>query len=298
MGDFSSGLEVQTPITASGRPRVSVVICVIDPHPVYFLQAVQSILDQTLDDLELIIIEEPSSADGRDLLSDCVDSRVRHVMHPERTSLVQQRNRGIALAHADLIALLDADDIAEPNRLEEQVAFMESHSEVGVLGTNLRLIDPDGKALGCRVHPSDPVQVSKTLRRYNPIAQPSVMYRKKVVESAGGYRYQRYPVEDYELWCRLDCAGVLQANLSQCLVRYRIHPGGMKTTKLRLVLKGTIDIKEMHYGRSLNLRERLRILAERTLLYLPPKLVLKLFVLLSVRRRGTILDDSPSSTQS
>ncbi len=263
---------------------MSVVICVIDPHPVYFPMAVRSILDQTLRELELIIIEEPSSASAAPLLADIHDPRLRHFAHPTRTTLVEQRNRGIEHARAELIAVLDADDVAEPERLAKQLAYMHAHPEVAVLGTQLQLIDPDGNTLGYRNYPTEPKAVTAALERYNPIGQPAVMYRKSVVQAAGAYRYSRYPAtEDYELWCRLGVSGLLLANLGEPLVRYRIHPGGMKTQKLRGILLGTIELKEQYFGQHMSLPGKLRLLGERALLRLPPPLVLWLFVRMSTR---------------
>ena len=161
-------------------PRVSVVICVVDPHPTYFLEAVRSILGQTLSDLELIIIEEPlsegaspsASASAGTLLESIDDPRVRHCLHPRRTSLVEQRNRGLALARSDLVALLDADDVSWPERLERQAVYLEAHPEIGVLGSQLELIDPDGCAIGYRRYPITPAAVGAALRRFNPVASP------------------------------------------------------------------------------------------------------------------------------
>ena len=149
-------------------PRVSVVICVIDPHEHYFRQAVDSILRQSFGDLELIIIEEPSSRDGRKLLADIADPRLRHFMHAERTDLVEQRNRGVSEARAGLIAVLDSDDIADPERIQKQYDYMIVHSDVGVLSSNLQLIDSEDREIGFRHYPLSPEDVSRALRRYNP----------------------------------------------------------------------------------------------------------------------------------
>ncbi len=264
---------------------MSVVICVIDPHPSYFVQAVRSILDQTLRELELIIIEEPSSASAAPLLAAISDPRIRHYAHPQRTSLVEQRNRGIEHARAELIAVLDSDDVAEPDRLQKQLAYMRAHPEVGALGTQLRLIDPDGATHGYRHYPVQPDEVTAALALINPIGQPAVMYRKSLVQQLGGYRYGRFPAtEDYELWCRMAAHGAKLANLDEALVRYRIHPGGMKTTKLHGILRGTIEIKEQYFAGRMNAHARLRLLGEKLLLRLPPPLVLKLFLALSLRK--------------
>ena len=272
----------------SPSPRVSVVICVVDPHPTYFLEAVRSILGQTLSDLELIIIEEPvpEGASAGTLLESIDDPRVRHCLHPRRTSLVEQRNRGLALARSDLVALLDADDVSWPERLERQAVYLEAHPEIGVLGSQLELIDPDGCPIGYRRYPITPAAVGAALRRFNPVGQPAVMYRASVVLAAGGYRPARYPVaEDFDLWCTLHQAGVAIANLDRPLVSYRLHPGGIKMTKLHDTIRGSIEIKQRYFGHRLGLRGRTRLWGERLLLLLPASWVMWLFLRVSVRSR-------------
>ena len=269
--------------TDNTPPLVSVLMCVIDPHPVYFLEAVQSILGQTCRELELIIIEEPSSASAGELLQQISDDRVRHFCHSHRTSLAQQRNRGIALARAPLIASHDADDVAEPTRLASQVAFMQRHPDVGVLGCQLTMIDAHGAVLGYRRYPTATSAVMKAFTRYNAIAHPSVMYRKALVETAGGYRQEL--TDDYELWIRLAKHGTRMANLPEALLRYRIHTGAMKATRLRATLKSTIALKEQAFAGRMDLHAKLRLLAEKMLMRLPPALVMKLFALTTITRK-------------
>jgi hypothetical protein len=92
-------------------------------------------------------------------------------------------------------------------------------------------------------------------------------------------------VEDYDLWCRLALAGVRFANLSEPLVRYRIHAGGSKRAKLRGILRGTLDIKMRYWNEHMDLAARARLWAERCLLLLPPEWVLRLFMRLQYTAR-------------
>jgi len=98
------------------KPIVSVVMPVLNPHPVYFRQAVESILNQTLQDWELVIVEDPSPRSAAEILKDYPDPRIRHFVNPQRTSLVQQLNRGLQETQAELVARHDHDDISEPER--------------------------------------------------------------------------------------------------------------------------------------------------------------------------------------
>ena len=266
------------------KPIVSIVMPVLNPHPVYFRQAVESILNQTLQDWELVIVEDPSPRSAAEILKDYPDPRIRHFVNPQRTSLVKQRNRALNEARAELIACQDADDISEPERLEKQVKFMESNPEISVLGTWLRVIDEEGRTLGFRRYPCDHDDIVRAMRIYNSVGHPSVMLRREVALRHGGYQYNRFPAaQDYDLWCRLAKSGVRFANLPEPLVRYRIHKGAVKSVKLRETLRGTIEIKQLYFGAEIGFRAKLRLMGERLLLLLPPKFVLWLFLKTSVK---------------
>jgi glycosyltransferase involved in cell wall biosynthesis len=263
------------------RPRVSVMMPVLAPHPVYFRQAVESVLAQTLEDLELVIVEDPSPSGLR---VDFDDPRVRHIRNPSRTSLVDQRNRALSEARAPIVAMLDADDIAEPTRLARQLEFMTEHAEVGLIGSQLAVIDHDGRSVGTRTYPLDHDDIVSAMSRYNAIAQPSVMARRSTLVEAGGYEYRTHPVnEDYELWSRLAMRGVRLANHPDALVRYRVHPTGTKSAMLRRMLRATIDVKQRYWRDQMDWHARLRFWGEHALLALPPTWVLRLFVMTQYR---------------
>ena len=183
-------------------PAISVNMCVYRPHPVYFRQAVESILNQTLEDFELVIVEDPSEVDGRELIPDLIqDPRVVYVHNEQRKRLVAQRNQALERSVADWVAILDADDIAKPDRLAKQWEFIQSHPEMDVVGSWIEIIDDAGNTIASRRYPVTHGDIARTMRRYNPIAQPAVAFSKVAVQSAGGY--QKMSVEDYELWCRM-----------------------------------------------------------------------------------------------
>lgn len=261
------------------RPLVSVVMPVLNPHPLYFRQAVRSVLTQSFTDFELVIIEDPSPRSAGEVLAEMADPRIRHFLNPRRTSLVDQLNRGLAEARGELVARFDADDICEPKRFENQVAFLQAHLECGVVGTQLRIIDTEGTERGGRFYPQDHAAIIAAMARFNPLAHPSVMYRRDLVMAAGGYQYRKYPAnEDYELWSRLARRGVRFANLPEPLIRYRIHPEGMKSARLHGIIRGTLEVKQMHWRDRMDLAARARMYAELLLLLLPAPVVLRLFM--------------------
>lgn len=274
-------------------PRVSVVMPVWTPHPRYFPEAVRSVLDQSLEDLELLIVERPGPRAVREFPELLGDPRVRHAI--VEGDLVDQRNYGLAEARAPYVAWLDADDVAEPGRLAAQATFLDEHPDIGVVGCQLRLIDAQGRTLGFRRYPCAPQEVVAALPRYNAMPQPGVMARRAVLLRSGGYQYRRYPaLEDYELWSRLARAGVRLANLPEVLLRYRLHPGAMKATRLRGILHGTLEVKRLYWLQTMHAPARVRYALEHLLLYLPPPLVFRLFLWTHCERRPLRVWNTPA----
>src|ERR1700722_4799227 len=208
------------------KPLVSVLLPVWNADAGFLRQAVTSLLAQTLSAIEVIVVEDPSPRCAGELLQSLRDPRIRHLRNTERTSFADQLNRGLAAARAPYVARMDADDVAEPERLRTQLQLLSRHPDVGVLGTQLRIIDEAERPLGYRAYPTDHGDIGKALRRFNPIAHPSVMFRRAVGLRVGGYPFPAlYPCEDYDLWCRLAKAGATFANSPEALLRYRIHTG-------------------------------------------------------------------------
>lgn len=265
-------------------PLVSVVMPVLCPHPRFFPEAVASVLGQTHANLELVIVEDPSEQSAGALLARFDDARVRHIVNPARTSLLAQRNRCLAEARGAYVAQLDADDVAHPERVARQLAFLEGHSDVDVVGTHLEIIDEAGNTRGYRYYPESHDDIVRTMRRYNPIANPGVMFRRDVVLEAGGYQFEGGVAEDYDLYCRLALRGARFATYPAHLLRYRIHGTGTKAATLRQHLRNTIDIKRRYWRERMTPRDHARLAAERAMLHLPPWLVLALFHRLGYRK--------------
>lgn len=265
------------PTTATpSSPLVSIVLPVYDPHPVHFRQAVESIRCQTLPDWELLIVEDPSPHPAAALLAGLNEPRIRHLLRRDKGTIVESLNWGLAEARAPFIARADADDICEPDRLAKQVAYLQAHPEIDVLGSQLAVIDGDGHPRGYRHYPLDHDAIARGMTRYNALAHPSVLFRKERVLAAGGYR--RFFNEDYELWSRLLVQQARFANHPEALVRYRVIPEGIRSAKVRNMLRGTLEVKRLHWRGRLGLAGGLRMWAERGLLWLPPQLVLYLFM--------------------
>jgi glycosyltransferase involved in cell wall biosynthesis len=248
---------------------------VYDPHPLHFRQAVDSILRQTLPDLELLIVEDPSPRSAATLVADLNDPRVRHLLRPTKGTLVDSLNWGLTEARAAWVARADADDVCEPDRLEKQLAYLRENPEVDVLGSQLAIIDGHGRPMCYRSYPLQHEAIVHGMMRYSTLAHPSVVFKKERVLAAGGYR--PFFNEDYELWSRLAGQQARFANHSEALVRYRLIPDGVRSAKVRDALRGTLEVKRLYWRDHMDLGGKFRMWAERGLLWLPQSLVLFLF---------------------
>ena len=202
-------------------PAVSVLLSVYNGGA-RIAAAVDSVLGQTAGDLELIVIDDGSTDATPERLARVHDPRVR-VVRQARTGLTRALNRALALARAPLVARLDADDTAAPERLERQRAFLERAPEVGLLGTAARELDERGRLVRLVQPPADDAALRRGLIRRNPFVHSSVMLRRELLDKAGGYD-EAYPVaQDYDLWMRLAALTRL-ANLTEPLVVRTLGP--------------------------------------------------------------------------
>lgn len=211
------------------NPRVSVVLPVFNGEP-YLGQAVQSILEQSFTDFELIAVDDGSTDRTADLLAafQKKDARIR-VVRQERQGIVMALNRGCETATGQYIARMDADDVSLCNRLQVQVAFLDAHPHVDVLGTGYRHLDGETLSLPHR-NPRTHGLIEWRLCFYNCLCHPSVMMRREKVAELGFYRSAYPHCEDYDLWIRA-CTRLRLANLDDVLLLYRSSLTGISNSK-------------------------------------------------------------------
>ncbi len=204
-------------------PKVSVLMSVYNGRR-FLRQAVGSILAQTMGDFEFIVIDDGSTDDTPGILADCDDPRIAVHRNDENIGLTRSLNRGLEKARGDFIARIDADDVARLDRFEKQVAYLEAHPEVGIVGSACRLIDEAGGETGLSEVPLDDLGIRWRALTANAFQHPSVMVRQELLNRLGLRYDETYATaQDYVLWRRLlkHCKG---ANLSEPLTLRRIHP--------------------------------------------------------------------------
>ncbi|MBW7864629.1 MAG: glycosyltransferase [Candidatus Hydrogenedens sp.] len=208
-------------------PGVSVVVAVwAGDAPGPLRDALESVRAQSFAGWECLIgADGPLTPELDAVIGEftAVDGRFRRVDHPGRRGPAAARNRILPLVRGEFIAVLDADDAAEPRRLERQLARMTAPDAPDVLGAWCLMVDAGGAPLGLRRTPSGPGAVRRALWRRNPLAHSSVMLRTALLRD-NPYPETRRFGEDHLLWVRLAAKGARLDNLPEVLCRYRIAP--------------------------------------------------------------------------
>jgi GT2 family glycosyltransferase len=213
----------------TSTPEISVLMPVYNAGR-FLAPALESILGQTFSDFELIAIDDGSRDGSAETLARFAarDGRIR-VFRQENRGIVATLNRALELARAPLVARMDADDLARPDRFAKQAAHLREHPEVAVVSGAMDIVDEDGAYLRTDVFPTLPADVANELLHRSCVCHPAVMARTEALRAVGGYRGIVQHAEDYDLWLRISEIGQI-ANLPDVLLSYRLHP---QTTSAR-----------------------------------------------------------------
>ena len=205
-------------------PRVSVLMPAYN-REAFIREAVESVLRQTYTDFEVVAVDDGSSDGTVAVLEELArrDGRVR-VIKAGRLGLVGASNETVRHARGELLARLDADDVAMPSRLEKQVAYMDSHPECVVVGGQMEIMDSVGHFKRMKTVPTEHEQIDgfHMAGQGSAIMNSTAMMRGAAVREVGGYRHRFEICDDLDLWMRLAEKGRL-ANLPEVFVRYREH---------------------------------------------------------------------------
>lgn len=193
----------------------------------YLQEAIDSLLNQTFTNFEVIAIDDGSTDSSGDILNKIAqeDSRFR-VIHQANKGLVPTLNYAVSISNAPLIARMDADDISVDTRFEREVALFSDEKVVLVVGGYAEI----GNIRRTRTPPSRPESIIRSLYIQNYLGHGTVMFRKTAFNEVGGYSTKVGPVEDYDLWIRLSQKGLV-ASTSETVYLWRVNNQGITSTQ-------------------------------------------------------------------
>lgn len=226
-------------------PAVSVVMAEFNTNPIHLAESIQSIINQTFRNFELIIVDDGGRNDLHAIASTFNDTRIRILSNEGNKGLVHSLNSAIRSARGPYIARMDTDDVAAENRLERLHSFLDGHPEFAVaasLAVEFSDTNRTGRLLG---RPGE--KMAKHIMRGDAPIHPAVMFRRDEIIASGLYE-DHHRAEDLALWCKLILAGKRIFILDDVLLNYRVNPTDFRKRRLRN-RTGEIRVRLMYYPR-------------------------------------------------
>ena len=201
-------------------PEVTVIMPAYNAMP-YLVEAVRSILSQTLKDFSFIIVNDGSTDETEKYLNQLTDPRVQVIHQPNRGQGAA-KNAGLDLIRTEFVAMMDADDVSYPARLEKQLHFLRQHEEVGMVGTKVVYLSPRGRKGFSPPMPCDHETIYADLMRgRHAMGLACLMCRTSILKKVGGFRVDGSG-EDLDMWLRVGEVSKM-ANLDEILLAVRLH---------------------------------------------------------------------------
>jgi O86/O127-antigen biosynthesis beta-1,3-galactosyltransferase len=232
----------------SEQVKVSIVIAAYNAEK-YILSTMTSILEQTYNSFEIIVVVNCSDDKTLGILHGIKDDRIK-IFQTDICQLAFNLNYGLLKSCGEYIVRIDADDIAVENRIQQQLEVAQKHG-YDVIGSNIIYIDENSQYIGEKFLPEKDADIRKQLWYSNPFVHPSMMYKKSVVMKIGGYLNGRMS-EDYDLWLRLSRdKNIKFYNIQKSLTQYRIHDAQVRGNKRAYAEVAGFMLREALFQKSL-----------------------------------------------
>lgn len=227
------------------KKLVSVIIPAYNAE-LYIAEAIDSILEQTYTNFEVIVIDDASTDKTVAIIKryEKKDKRLRIYKNKKNMGIGANRSRGIELAKGEYICWQDADDVALPSRLQLQVNYLDTHSDVGVVGGFIKFFDENTDGPVRRYAETDGL-LRRNIFRYNPVAQPASMFRKECFDKVGFYDETYKVSEDLDMLFRVGVHYKF-ANVQQVVLRYRQSITSLTRANLRSMELATLRLRRKY----------------------------------------------------
>jgi len=273
------------------KPLVSVIMPVYNAGK-YLTPAINSILNQTFQDFELILIDDASSDGSLEILEQYkrrYPFKIKVIEMKKNLNCGGDRcaNEGLKIAKGTYIARMDADDIAHKQRLEKQVAYLEANEDVFLVGSNAHIIDRQGKVVGEKNEPSTHTEIFNSYFTFHPLIHPTCTMRKTFKNKKFFYKLDYKANNDYLTFYTLICNGAIFTNLPEKLLYYRIHGKNDTFKNVKQKFLNTLKIRVRmvsKYGYKPSVKALFIIMAQFLIAFLlPEKVLINLYMGISSR---------------
>ena len=231
------------------KKKISVIIPVYNAEK-YIFESLNSIINQTFRNFELIIINDNSSDNSLSIIKKFkrkyIKNDIKILNNKKRFGIAKTLNKGINFCKGELIARMDADDISHIQRLEKQISFLNKNPKVGLLGTNSMHINEEGMNIGCTNLPLKDEDIRANFFFLNPFNHQSIIFRKSLL-SKKNYNETFSTTQDYEFYSRI-IRKTSVANLKEYLIKQRIHNKSISFKKKNIQLENTLKVQSKYYN--------------------------------------------------
>lgn len=231
--------------TSSDTPLISVLMTVYNREGL-LAESVESILNQSYPNWELIIIDDASTDRTRSIIEGYLERepRVRALFLEHNIGPYPALNRALEVARGDYVAINDSDDLSHPDRLRETLHFLQSHPEMAMVGSSVYLIDESGKRFARRNYPQSADAVRRSILHSCPFLHSSTLMRTEVLKELGGYDESFRNSADVDLWIRLT-RRYQACNLPFPYASYRVSLQ-QETSRMKYVIRMVLKIRRRY----------------------------------------------------
>lgn len=222
-------------------PKVSVIICTYN-RAEYLPVAIKSVLAQTFNDYEIIIVDDASNDNTENLVKPYMveKSNIKYYKNEQNLGISKSRNKAVNLATGEYIAMLDSDDYwTDKNKLQKQTDILEKDSSIGLVGSSILTVRKNKSKIKEIFYNTNDKDIRENILVKNQFAQSSILFRKNIFTEVGGYNENYEVAEDLDLWLRIGKKYKF-ANLKETTVAYMMHSAGISKIKRKKMAK-TID---------------------------------------------------------
>ncbi len=231
------------------EPLISVIIPVYNREE-FINESIDSILNQTYQNFELIIVDDCSTDHTSEIIRNYSkkENRIKILTNEKNLGATSAFNRGLSFSKGKYIARMDSDDISLPKRFEKQINLFNNWTQLDVLGTGAILIDEVGNVIGKKKFPSNYHKIKKIIEKGVPVFDPSVMIKSDILKKIGGFDNRMAPADDYHLWLILFKNKKIISNLDEYLIKYRKHKTNLSLTEIEKQLEKSFLAKKIYFS--------------------------------------------------